>query len=110
MEDLEKQKLLEEIAMLRKKLTSGGRPHILTDQQINRIEQYRSEGKTVREIAEIFNCSMSTINRALRKLKNKQLENYKKIQKLNNENHISAKIHITDIDYNDVEYKRKIEI
>lgn len=80
MEDLEKQRLLDEIAILKKKLTSGGRPHILTDEQISNIGFYRQQGRTVKEIADMFNCSMSTINRALKKLKNKQ-----EIQKLKNE-------------------------
>jgi hypothetical protein len=70
MEDLEKQKLLDEIAMLKKKLNSGGRPQKLDSEKKNLVEQYRLEGKTVKKIAEELNCSMSTINRILRMQKN----------------------------------------
>lgn len=55
--------LKEEIIKLKKQ--NGGRPKKLTKEEKSSIKMYRVQGKTVKEIAEMFNCSMSTVNRVL---------------------------------------------
>lgn len=45
----------------------GGRPPKLSDSDRALIEMYRIQGKTVKEIAEMFNCSIRTVSRILKK-------------------------------------------
>lgn len=49
---------------------NGGRPRKLTEEQKSSIEMYRIQGKTVKEISQLFNCSMSTVNRILTEKRN----------------------------------------
>lgn len=44
---------------------NGGRPQKLTEEEKGSIEMYRVQGKTIREIADLFKCSTRTINRVL---------------------------------------------
>lgn len=44
----------------------GGRPPKLSDNDKTLIEMYRIQGKTIKEIAEIFNCSTRTVDRILK--------------------------------------------
>ena len=63
----------EEIIKNQKKMINkllaqvGGRPPKLSDNDKTLIEMYRIQGKTVKEIAEIFNCSVRTVSRVLKK-------------------------------------------
>lgn len=43
----------------------AGRKQSFTEEEKGSIEMYRLEGKTIREIAELFKCSTRTINRVL---------------------------------------------
>ena len=45
----------------------GGRPPKLSDNDKTLIEIYRIQGKTIKEIAEMFNCSTRTVDRILKK-------------------------------------------
>ncbi|SJT72876.1 RNA polymerase sigma factor, sigma-70 family [Clostridioides difficile] len=45
----------------------GGRPPKLSDNDKTLIEMYRIQGKTIKEIAEMFNCSTRTVDRILKK-------------------------------------------
>ena len=44
---------------------NGGRPQKLTEEEKGSIEMYRIQGKTIKEIANLFKCSTRTINRVL---------------------------------------------
>lgn len=50
------------------KYSHNGRPKKVTELQTEEIKQYRAEGKTIKEIANILNCSTSTVNRRLKEL------------------------------------------
>jgi hypothetical protein len=43
----------------------AGRKQRFSEQEKKLIRIYKTQGKTIREISEIFNCSIRTINRAL---------------------------------------------
>ncbi|MDO5294980.1 MAG: sigma factor-like helix-turn-helix DNA-binding protein [bacterium] len=45
----------------------GGRPRKISDTDRALIEMYRVQGKTIKEISEMFNCSIRTISRILKK-------------------------------------------
>ena len=45
----------------------GGRPPKLSEMEKTEIEMYRIQGKTIKEIAEMFNCSIRTVSRILKK-------------------------------------------
>lgn len=62
-QEIEIKELKEEIIKLKKQ--NGGRPRCFNDKQKEEIIKCRADGKTVKAIAEQFNCSMSTINRIL---------------------------------------------
>lgn len=62
-QEIEIKELKNEIIKLKKQ--NGGRPRSFDKKQKEEIRRCRAEGKTVKVIAEQFNCSMSTINRIL---------------------------------------------
>lgn len=43
----------------------AGRKSRFTDEQIKEIKQYRTSGKTIKEIAELFNCSVGLIHKII---------------------------------------------
>ena len=55
----------------------AGRKQSFTEEEKGSIEMYRVQGKTIREIAELFKCSTRTINRVLaeRKGSNENMKN-----------------------------------
>lgn len=64
--NLENSKLKEKIAELEEKLnkiTCGGRPSKFTDQEKETMKMYRLQGKSIRTIAEIFNCSTGLVHK-----------------------------------------------
>ena len=63
----ENEQLKAEIKKLKEQ--NGGRPSKLTEEQKATIEMYRVQGKTIKEIAEMFNCSTRTVDRILKKRK-----------------------------------------
>lgn len=52
---------------LAKKVARGGRKQKFTEQDKALIKMYRLQGKTVRELAEIFECSVGLIHKLIRK-------------------------------------------
>lgn len=44
----------------------AGRKSKFTDQQINDIKQYRSDGKTIKQIADIYSCSVGLIHKLIK--------------------------------------------
>lgn len=60
---IEIKKLKEEIIKLKKQL---GRPSKLTEQEKASVELYRMQGRTIKEIADMFDCSTRTISRILK--------------------------------------------
>lgn len=46
---------------------NGGRPSKLSEMEKTEIEMYRIQGKTIKEIAEMFKCSTRTVDRILKK-------------------------------------------
>lgn len=66
----ENSKLKEKIAELEEKLnkiTSGGRPEKFTDQEKETMKMYRLQWKSIRKIAEIFNCSTGLVHKIINK-------------------------------------------
>ena len=61
------QKLKNENEKLKEQ--SGGRPSKLTEEEKASVEMYRLQGKKIKEIAKMFNCSTRTIDRVLRERK-----------------------------------------
>ncbi|MEX0053021.1 Hin recombinase [Clostridium butyricum] len=43
----------------------AGRKNRFTDEHIIEIKQYRADGKTIKQIAEIFNCSVGLIHKLI---------------------------------------------
>lgn len=64
-QEVEIKKLKEEINKLKKQ--KGGRPSKFTDEEKASIEMYRLQGKKVKDIAAMFNCSTRTVERILEK-------------------------------------------
>ena len=71
---LENENLKKENAELRLKIdkleaelkkAKGGRPSSVTEQEREMIKMYRLQGKTMREIAKLFNKSLGTIHNIL---------------------------------------------
>ena len=52
---------------LAKKVARGGRKQKFTEQDKALIKMYRLQGKTVRELAEIFECSVGLIHKLISK-------------------------------------------
>ena len=72
----ENERLKAENEKLRKELQKfkgGGRPSKFTDEEKASIEMYRLQGKTIKEIAEMFNCSTRTVDRVLKERKEGEL-------------------------------------
>lgn len=61
------ERLEKEIAELHEKLnkSSGGRPQKFTDQERETMKMYRLQGKSIRAIAEIFNCSSGLVHKII---------------------------------------------
>ena len=57
--------LQAENEVLTKKVARGGRKQKFTDQDKVLIKMYRLQGKTVRELAEIFDCSVGLIHKLI---------------------------------------------
>lgn len=58
--------LKKEIAELEEKLkaaSTGGRPEKFTDQEKETMKMYRLQGKSIREIAKIFDCSAGLVHK-----------------------------------------------
>lgn len=64
------ERLEKKIAELEEKLkvsvsSSGGRPSKFTDQEKETIKMYRIQGKSIREIAKIFDCSTGLVHKII---------------------------------------------
>lgn len=61
------ERLEKEIAELKEKLnaSSGGRPPKFTDQDRETIKMYRLQGKSIREIAKVFDCSTGLVHKII---------------------------------------------
>ena len=56
---------------LAKKVARGGRKQRFTEQDKTLIKMYRIQGKTVRELAEMFNCSVGLVHNLVSEQKKK---------------------------------------
>lgn len=59
----ENEKLKLELEQSRANRKNAGRKAKFTEQEITTMQMYKLQGKTMREIAEIFNCSVATIHK-----------------------------------------------
>ena len=72
----------------------GGRPTALTESDKAEIVQLRAEGKTIKELAEIYNCSTDTIARAMKNAKPQNLPDRKTAKPQNHNVNVNDNVNV----------------
>lgn len=57
--------LEQELKKIKARQKNAGRPTRFTDEEIETIKMYRLQGKTIKEIAEMFKCSVGLIHKII---------------------------------------------